>query len=170
VIEIKMEGIPALKKALENATGELLAAAHNANILTAFDIDRDAKKLAPWDTGRLRASIHPEIGDNHAHGVTWKKPFFDAPQNFQDTDLKGETYDGSLNVEIPGGGAVVGTNVDYAAFQEFGFTAVRGAVIRGTKTKHRRQVPPRPYLTPAAKMNQGRYVARMQRAIRDAIK
>lgn len=55
----------------------------------ALLISRDAKRNAPVDTGRLRASIIPEIED--------------------------------LEATVQAGGSeIVGTNVDYAAVQEFG--------------------------------------------------
>ena len=66
----------------------------------AFFFEREAKLLAPHDTGRLRSSI------GHGPEGVWEE-FFSAG--------KGYYID-------------VGTNVEYAPYMEFGFTMSKGHV------------------------------------------
>lgn len=73
-------------------------------------IESRAKVNAPVDTGRLRASIHTV-------------PIGSKTDNFSYTSNAGQSYDGGLDVVRSHGGdgiGFIGTNVQYAAAQEFG--------------------------------------------------
>ena len=80
---------------------------------TAFLIDEKAKKEVVVDTGRLRASIHPEFrGENQT-----SYSYSDKPKPKHNKSPK--TYDGKLSGNIIDRlEAVVGTNVEYAQKQE----------------------------------------------------
>lgn len=92
-------------------------------------IETDAKKAAPVDHGRLRASIHNETKNT---------------SGFRYSDSTGKSYDGSLDTKPKGLGVVVGTNVEYAAAVEFGAT-VTNAFGKGISFS----LSPRPFLYPA---------------------
>lgn len=66
---------------------------------TALEIDRGAKREVPVDTGRLRASIHPQ---------------FKSTTGFQYADGEGGLFDGLIQVNLGIFEAIVGTNVQYA--------------------------------------------------------
>ena len=116
---------------------------------TGYKITADAKRLAPVDTGRLRSSIHPE---------------FAGAKQFSYT-AAGATWDGSLGVPLRELEAVVGSNVEYAAAQEFGLTGSRrgkGIIASKRNPAHlRRKERPvskpgrkqAPYLRPAYHKN-----------------
>lgn len=193
-ITIKMHGLPNLKKALKGASADILGAVHQANVNTALDIETEAKQFLQAanrggnntgvDTGRLQSSIHVETGENRAHGVRWEKPYFNAPGNVPSADT-GQSYDGSLNVPIAPGGAVVGTNVEYAAFVHFGRRA--GAKpppsdkLKPWLRRHglpeslafvvaraisRRGIPAIPFLLSAARIVEPKHVARLGKIVK----
>ena len=68
----------------------------------AYDIDRDAKQKITDDehivTGRLWASIHVE---------------HERLKNYKYSDNEGNTYNGSLGLQVDIGEVYVGTNVEY---------------------------------------------------------
>lgn len=88
-VDIDKNDLGEVEATLELEAKETTSQAERIIAKHALLITRDAKRNAPVDTGRLRASIIPEIDDLEA------------------------------TVEA-GGSEIVGTNVDYAAVQEFG--------------------------------------------------
>jgi len=99
------------KEVLDNARDEMLA--------TALEVETDAKATdrMPIDTGRLKASIH-----------TITSPSDD----FNYKDDKGNNYNGSIDglpLSIKSFNIAVGTNVEYAIFQE----AKNGFLISAVK-------------------------------------
>lgn len=148
MIQIEVHGIIEAQKALNGKLSEMLGEIHQANVLTGLEIETDAKqrmtRSGAVDTGRARGSIHVETGGNQAKGVKWTKPYYQDKKYYNDNS--GVTYDGSLNVEIDPGDAVVGTNVDYAPFIEFGTVHMRA----------------RPFLAPAAKQAGPKHIRRLK--------
>ena len=65
----------------------------------AFEADREAKRGAPVDTGRLQASIHPE---------------FSGTTGYQYNDDVGNSFDGKFQEKAEPFQAIVGSNVEYA--------------------------------------------------------
>ena len=116
---------------------------------TASKVDADAKRLVPVDTGRLKTSIHVEQGPGRG------------------------PLDEPLPTELD---ALVGTNVEYAAAIEYGFTGpvtVRQHTRRtkyGTVTvrAHSRvlRVRKRPYLRPAYHKNRKELKRRIEAKLR----
>lgn len=88
-VDIDENDLGEVEATLELEAKETTSAVERIIARYALLITRDSKRNAPVDTGRLRASIIPEIDDLAA------------------------------TVEA-GGSEIVGTNVDYAAAQEFG--------------------------------------------------
>lgn len=85
-VEIEIKGMKELQKKAEQVVHDLSGTPMlDAMRKSVLYIERDAKKLAPVDTGRLRASITP-----------------------------------SVNSESDGIQGVVGSNVVYAPYQEWG--------------------------------------------------
>lgn len=80
----------------QNAMDELHAAGLN--------VESGAKKLVNVDTGRLRSSIHMESSE--------------VNPTFEYNDNEGRSFDGSLDVSPGWMEVYVGTNVDYAIYQE----------------------------------------------------
>lgn len=143
-IDIELEGLEETQAEADRIARELggskfLQGMRQATLL----VDRDAKRRAPVDTGRLRASITPEV-------------------------RSGGTIQG-----------VVGTNVKYAVFQEFGtvrhFVPAQyigrwasrhgfdygGLVVSGKK---------QPFLYPAFEENQARIVDILGRTVEGIVK
>lgn len=118
-------------------SGRMLA---RALVAGALIIQNEAKQRAPHKTGTLRRSIH--IGGHKmlAPGAE------DAP------DVPGPEVTGR-DAQV-----TIGTNLEYAARQEYGFNDVDS---RGRRYNQ----PARPYLRPAADENQ----AAVERAINEAI-
>jgi HK97 gp10 family phage protein len=117
----------------------------------AFDIEGDAKKLVPVDTGRLRASISVNwTGSGMARGKvkgrTTPKP---GRKPSSSTDGVGRPEDRG------GFYAAVGTNVEYGPSIEHGGT-----------TGGAHSMAPQPYLWPALAMNKAKLKAGLERALR----
>ena len=121
VIDVEVKGLIELQRKTERMVADI----HGAPILNAMRdstllVQRGARINAPVDTGRLRASITPEIRQSG-------------------NDILG----------------VVGSNVLYAPYQEFGT---------------RRGIRPRLYLTRAFQSSEQAIVARFNRAMEEIIK
>ena len=102
MITVKVDVSKGLKRFKRLRKGKLNDI-NNAVKMAGFNADRNAKKLAPVDTGRLRASIHPEFKDTVSHT-------YSTPEG---------TFDGKLDEKPKSDFEVfVGTNVNYAAKQE----------------------------------------------------
>lgn len=83
---------------------EKLNQVKNAVKSAGFVADRNAKKLAPVDTGRLRASIHPEFKDTAS--FTYAVPGVG-------------TFSGKLDEKPKNDfSVIIGSNVSYAEKQE----------------------------------------------------
>jgi hypothetical protein len=79
-------------------------------------IETRAKGYSPVDTGRLRSSIHAVAVGKGESAYTY-------------SDERGNSYNGALDVARSNEGSdigMVGTNVEYAAEQEFGNGERRG--------------------------------------------
>ena len=103
------------------ATKEAIAKAAKRGIdRTALAMETDAKEKLKADghivTNRLRASIHAEL-ENEA--------------SFQYSDMEGHTFDGSLKKRIGKLEAVIGTNVFYGPYIEFGTKFFNGDSFMG---------------------------------------
>lgn len=98
-IKVKLDTTEAVAKIKAYQSGKL-GALEKLVKETAYRIDRLAKKDAPVQFGRLRASIHPVFHGGGSHKYT---------------DNIGRAFDGSLS-EKPSNPleAIVGTNVEYA--------------------------------------------------------
>lgn len=91
----------AIQRQIEKQKKRLIAA--------GFQIEREAKQLCPVDQGRLRASISTNWTDS---GLAEAK-----------TGEKAESWDGVLSSDVIEDGnfkVVVGTNVFYSVFIEYG--------------------------------------------------
>ena len=102
----------------------------------AFDIERAAKEKCPVDYGRLRASITTNWAGSSMRRAKIKSPCRRQENPTKSEDGVGQP-DGPKELVF-----VVGSNVTYAPYQEFG-------------TKH---MPPRHYLYPAYFMYEGEIV------------
>lgn len=109
-------------------------------------IETEAKKNAPVDHGRLRASIHNETKNS---------------QGFRYSDSTGKKYDGSLTSKPKGLGVVVGTNVEYAAAVEFGAT-IKNGFGKGISFS----LSARPFLYPAYLRNKKVFLDRVIKLLR----
>jgi HK97 gp10 family phage protein len=116
----------AFKRVQAAARDEVLAQAAYAGILP---INNAAQAKAPYLTGNLRRSIHPELVERQS------------------------TY----------AEAATGTDVDYAARQEFGFEGVDAL----GREYHQ---PARPYMRPAYDEQRGAAIQAASDALADAIK
>lgn len=121
-LEELLRNFERLDKAMRGVTAE------RALIAGALVVQNDAKRKAPYLTGTLRRSIH--IG-----GHT------DLAGNFAGKDIGHGKLDGLKTTVL------IGTDLEYAARQEFGFS---GADSLG---RHYHQ-PPHPYLRPALDTNE----------------
>lgn len=103
-MEVSIEGLESLMAKLRRLGGSVDAAMNKGLGRGAQKIKRDAKKNCPYDTARLKNSI--ECTNQEFHSFSY-------------ADNKKNEYTGSVS----GGGFkcwVVGTNVEYAMFVEFG--------------------------------------------------
>lgn len=124
----------------EAARGKVLARALVSGALLTVN---EAKRLAPYATGNLRRSLH--VGGEGSSGG--------LEGNTTGTDIGGQRH-GRDWAEVS-----VGTNVEYAARREFGFT--------GTDSLGRTyQDPATPYLRPAIEATRGE----VEREIADAVR
>jgi HK97 gp10 family phage protein len=112
---VRVEGMPALRRALLTITQEGRRTVQREVMRSALKVQAGAKVRCPVDTGRLRNSIAVEIQDE-------------------------------------GLSALVGTNVEYAPFVEFGTSRQR----------------PQPYLFPAYEEEHPQFVERLRRELGSA--
>ena len=108
-MSVEVRGVEQLARKF-GATKEAIHKATKAGIdRTALAMETDAKNKLKSDghivTGRLRSSIHAELKEG---------------ASYQYSDQEGKTYDGSLKKKVGKLEAVIGTNVFYAPFIEFG--------------------------------------------------
>jgi phage gpG-like protein len=150
---------------------------------TAGKINRDAKKMAPVVTGRLRSSIHVERPGEKSYQYVWGGK----------GDKPGGSANGKLDsVIVKDDQRLVGTNVEYAAAKEFGWYGVQNVKthVRRMTQAFGKQISPqdviigahqrathtnaKPYLLPAyhknRKLLKKRMEIRTQQAIRKATK
>jgi len=125
-------------KKLMALPGAIAKAREQALEDTAGKIDRDAKRSAPVDTGRLRSSLHVERPGETSYAYSWN----------------GGSDEGKIEVTVGVGERAVGSNVEYAAAQEFGTMRNRA----------------RPYLIPAYHKNRHLLKERMIKRTNDAIR
>jgi len=104
---------------------------------TAVSIETRAKNNSPVKTGRLRSSIHSKLKNN---------------ENYPYSDNEGRSFIGTLLTPFKGIGALVGTNVEYAAMVEYG----------EIETKTGQQ----PFLGPAATAEKPKFIQNITRAVR----
>lgn len=64
-VEYKLEGIEELVEKSDKLSGEIGPIVKDLLTKSVLKVKRNAKKLAPVDTGRLRSSITHEIGPGH---------------------------------------------------------------------------------------------------------
>ncbi len=120
MIEYEIQGLDRLQEKFASLNGDLSSATRDFLEKASSTVEGNAKRLAPVDTGRLRASI--------THSV-----------------------DRALMPQY----AIVGTNVAYAGFQEYG-------------TRH---MKPSPYMRPGLEQSQAAiegYLREMEQRIVDA--
>jgi hypothetical protein len=103
-------------QALVRIEGQLNTASRGVINEALLAIETRAKGYSPVDTGRLRSSIHAVAVGKGESGYTY-------------SDERGNSYNGALDVARSNEGSdigMVGTNVEYAAEQEFGNGERRG--------------------------------------------
>jgi len=164
-MEMSIEGLENLMAKLRRLGGSVDAAMNKGLGRGAQKIKRDAKKNCPYDTARLKNSI--ECTNQKFHSFSY-------------ADNKKNEYTGSVS----GGGFkcwVVGTNVEYAMFVEFGTGQLGAPGVPHTMQPWTWRdadgnyhttygAPPRPYLYPALLSNR-EYVFKMcQSELRKAIR
>ena len=96
-------------QALVRIEGQLNTASRGVINEALLAIETRAKGYSPVDTGRLRSSIHAVAVGKGESGYTY-------------SDERGNSYNGALDVARSNEGSdigMVGTNVEYAAEQEF---------------------------------------------------
>lgn len=118
-LDVKFDRLGAVGK------GKIL---ETALVAGALIINNAAKRLAPWKTGTLRRSLH--VGGHVAESTA------SSGDNFIPSDIAGTYSDvGGAETGETSASVVIGTNLVYAAAQEFGFSP--------------RNIPAHPYLRPA---------------------
>ena len=137
-------------KKLMALPGAIIKAREQALEDTAMQINRDAKKMAPVDYGRLRTSLHIERPGETSHSYT--QPAKKRGKTSKTPDAGGN-YDGKVEVTVKVGERVVGSNVEYAAAKEFGTS----------------RAWPHPFLRPAYHRHRNLLKERMIKRINDAI-
>ena len=104
-ITVRALGTKKLLKQLKEYETRNVKEVHDLIRGAGFDMDTDAKKLAPVDTARLKASIHPEFKETGA--------------SFRYEDKQGTVFNGGLPSSPKNPLEVyLGTNVQYAPEQE----------------------------------------------------
>lgn len=99
--------------------------ANEAGLLAVvLDIEGSAKLLSPWDTGRLRGSITYRTTTREDKPRPPAKP----EDGVQSRPKKGEAY--------------IGTNVEYAAHQEFGTVKMKAQSFLRKAVDTRRSIAP----------------------------
>jgi HK97 gp10 family phage protein len=140
-VNMKLVGAASLKGKLAKMSAAMGEGFELAVIAGALVVMNDAKKAAPYKTGNLRGSIH--IGEVMGLGQGGKT---------EGTDIGGKEV-GLNKVKVD-----VGTNVIYAAMQEFGGSTPTGGTI-----------PPHPYLRPALDNNKEKVKIAMSSALRNIL-
>ena len=104
-MKVSVTGLSRLNKAFSdydrNKQGELRDLANGSALI----IETGAKERSPFDTGRLRSSVHAI-------------PANTTDNSFSYTDIKGQSHDGATQVQTGELDAAVATNVEYAPKQE----------------------------------------------------
>lgn len=155
---VEIEGLGELMKKLTALGGNVPKATHDGLIKGGEVVQGVAKKLCQVDTGRLRNSI--EVSGEKKHKYTYSVGKGKSKQEYEGI--------------ITGGGesaVVVGTNVEYAPYVEF------GTGLRGDPTVAHRQdwegQPPQPFLSPALALSEEkvkqRIAAELKKSIREAV-
>lgn len=98
---VRVEGMGRLRRALLTVTEEGAKAASREIVRAGLNIQREAKRAAPVDTGRLRNSI--AVAEHES----------DLQLSIEEGPARNQIRPGMLT-------AVVGTNVEYAPHVEFG--------------------------------------------------
>ena len=89
---------------------------------TAISVHNYASRHSPVVTNRYRSSLHIQTG---------------APQPYQYSDKEGNTWDGTIQINLPKMAAIVGTNVDYAFYVERRhFVLSRAAQVHRSKFRN----------------------------------
>jgi hypothetical protein len=102
-IEVDKISLDKTIKNLRRYSKEAEQKTNDAIMFTATQIETDAKLNTPVLTNRLRSSEHIQKKETTAY-------------NYKDNE--GKSYDGLMNVNLKKGEVAVGTNVNYAIFQE----------------------------------------------------
>lgn len=131
MINIKITGADKVIHQLEELAKKSGKAVRDASIKGGFRIEADAKKNVAVDTGRLRASLTTNWTGSGMSRAT----IIDPSRETKGNDAVGQPSGGKTGFTV-----IVGTNVEYAPYIEYG-TSKKGA---------------RPYLFPAFNKNQTR--------------
>ena len=108
-------------------------AKHNALVAIGLTAEKYAKKNCPVDTGLLRNSITYAISGYEAHVKQYRRNNFKTGESKKHT-YKG--YDGVMDGEKDEA-VYIGTNVEYAEYQELGARGVGGKFfLRKAATEH----------------------------------
>lgn len=145
-MKVELQGLDSLVKKINTLGGNAGKALEKGLMKAGELIEGDAKDLCIPDTGRLRNSIHTKLGGTK-DSYTYK-------------DDKGNEYDGSLSGVGEKYTVSIGTNVEYAAYEEYG-TGQRGAAspsppkapIKNGYTEDWKGRPAKPFLYPALIQN-----------------
>lgn len=136
---------------LARLSPRVVAAVRRATEATALSIVSDARRNAPKDTTRLTNSIHMADPGGDAYSYVSSEGSHDGSLRTPSTDTDTRTD------------RVVGTNVEYARRQEFGFA---GADRLGRVYDQ----PGRHYMARAADANRAEHTRRVERALVRAAK
>jgi HK97 gp10 family phage protein len=111
---------------LDTAELDRIAAGLNVNVeqvirAFAFEVEAEAKALAPYETGALKGSIYTRVKGG---GGSQPKMIGNAPHE---------------EIPAPGGNviAVVGSGIEYAAFQELGTSRMGAQPFLGPAAEDR---------------------------------
>lgn len=104
-VPITISGLKQVRQSLSGYGKTISERIRDTTNLAAINIDREAKKAAPVDTGRLRASIHPVYAGR-------------TDERFPYADKEGKQFDGGTGERSGDIEAKVVTNVDYAPKME----------------------------------------------------
>jgi hypothetical protein len=160
MISFKVTGVDKVVAALKQAGLDIADAFAAGLVSGALIVERDAKRDAPYKLGNLKRSIH--VGRATALGDVTDN--VTEPEKAEGGASIGNTSSSAgfaailKDLRTGSRSAVsVGTNVDYAARQEFGYTGP-------DKLGRTFNQPPRPYLRPALDSNH----ARVRKEVGDA--
>jgi len=128
-ISISNAEIQKALRAFDRYSKQKQEAIREQTVRSAYAVHADAVNNCPVRTGRLRSSLHVKT---------------DANNGWNYSDREGQNFNGSLDVYVTKGSAVVGTNVEYASDVEYGEVHTKS----GTQ----------PFLAPAAEKEKPRYI------------